>query len=134
MFPPPDLFTVITPSATSHFAGDLSRFVTHSSRFFPSKSTIASEGAAPLVAPGLTTLGTGSQISVSSGFGLAGDCAKSGAVMAIRAGAARRLENGKQIIRRKYTQRRPSGQTAPSSPIHHLPGETGDQSSGAGDF
>src|SRR5580693_10335284 len=99
MFPTPGaLFTVITPSATSHLAGDLSLFVTHSSRFFPSKSTIASEGAAPHVAPGVTTLGTGSQISVSSGFGLAGDCAKSGAVMAIRAAEARRLESGSESL------------------------------------
>src|ERR1700722_8763593 len=107
---PPVLFTVITPSATSHFAGDLSRFVTHSSRFLPSNSTIASEGAAPQVAPGVTTGGTGSQISVSSGFGLAGDCANSGAAKAISAADARRLENGKRIIPRKYTQSRQSGQ------------------------
>src|ERR1700719_5372558 len=109
---PPDLFTVITPSATSHLAGALSRFVTHSSRFFPSKSTIASEGAAPHVAPGVTTLGTGSQISVSSGFGLAGDCAKRGTVTAIRAADVRRLENAMRIIRRKYTQPHRSGQSA----------------------
>src|ERR1700674_1362503 len=107
---PPVLFTVITPSATSHFAGDLSRFVTHSSRFLPSNSTIASEGAAPQVAPGVTTGGTGSQISVSSGFGLAGDCAKRGTVTAIRAADARRLENGKRIIPRKYTQLRQTAQ------------------------
>src|ERR1700730_6005327 len=129
MFPPPDLFTVITPSATSHLAGDLSRFVTHSSRFFPSKSTIASEGAAPHVAPGVTTLGTGSQISVSSGFGLAGVCAKSGAVMAIRAAEARRLESGKRIIRRKYTQPRRSGQTTrrirPGTAETYVPGALG---------
>src|ERR1700678_2530685 len=107
---PPVLFTVIIPSATSHFAGDLSRFVTHSSRFLPSNSTIASEGAAPQVAPGVTTGGTGSQISVSSGFGLAGDCANREAARAIRAADARRLENGKRIIPRKYTQLRQSAQ------------------------
>src|SRR5271165_6249654 len=113
---PPDLFTVITPSATSHFAADLSRFVTHSSMFLPSNSTIASEGAAPQVAPGLTTLGTGSQISVSSGFGLTGDCAKRGTVTAIKAADARRLESGMRIIRRKYTQLCRSGQDKPSQP------------------
>src|ERR1700722_16789623 len=107
---PPVLFTVITPSATSHFAGDLSRFVTHSSRFLPSNSTIASEGAAPQVAPGVTTGGTGSQISVSSGFGLAGDCANKGAATAIKAADKRKLENGKRIMQRKYTQLPPSGQ------------------------
>jgi hypothetical protein len=53
--------------------------------------------------PGVTTLGTGSHISVSSGFGLAGDCAKRGAVTAIRAADARRLEKGMRIMRRKYT-------------------------------
>src|ERR1700689_3506804 len=110
---PPVLFTVITPSATSHFAGDLSLFVTHSSRFLPSNSTIASEGAAPQVAPGVTTAGTGSQISVSSGFGLAGDCAKRGAATAIRAADATKLENGMRIIRRKYTQLWRSGQSWP---------------------
>src|SRR5277367_4720050 len=100
---PPDLFTVITPSATSHLAGDLSLLVTHSSRFLPSNSTIASDGAAPQVAPGLTTLGTGSQISVSSGFGLVADWARRGAATASSAADARSLENGKRIITRKYT-------------------------------
>ena len=42
---PADLFTVITPSATVHFAGDLSFVETHSSRFLPSNRMIASEGA-----------------------------------------------------------------------------------------
>src|ERR1700733_15405927 len=107
---PPDLLTVITPSATSHLAGDLSLFVTHSSRFLPSNSTIASDGAAPQVAPGVTTAGTGSHISVSSGFGLTGDCAKRGAARAIRAADATKLENGMRIIRRKYTQPVRSGQ------------------------
>src|SRR5580704_15271353 len=107
---PPDLFTVITPLATSHFAGDLSLLVTHSSRFLPSNSTIASEGAAPQVAPGTTTFGTGSQISVSSGFGLSGVWAKRGTATAIKAADAKSLENGKRIIRRKYTQPVRSGQ------------------------
>src|ERR1700728_55851 len=110
---PPALLTVITPSATSHLAGDLSLFVTHSSRFLPSNSTIASEGAAPQVAPGVTTAGTGSQISVSSGFGLTGDCAKRGVATAIRAADTTKLENGMRIITRKYTQLRRSGQSWP---------------------
>src|ERR1700683_1023120 len=110
MLPSP-LLTVITPSATVHLAGDLSRTESHSSIFLPSKSTIASEGAAPQVAPGVTTAGTGSQISVSSGFGLAGDCAKRGAAKAIRAAEATKLENGMRIITRKYTQQRRSGQS-----------------------
>jgi len=51
-----------------HFAGDLSCAETHSSRFLPSKRMMASEGGAPLVAPGVTTGGTGSQTSVSCGL------------------------------------------------------------------
>src|ERR1700723_140705 len=109
MLPSP-LLTVITPSATVHLAGDWSRTESHSSIFLPSKRTIASEGGAPQVAPGVTTAGTGSQISVSSGFGLAGDCAKRGVVTAIRAADTTKLENGMRIIRRKYTQLRRSGE------------------------
>jgi len=42
----------------------------HSSRFFCHQiKTIASEGASPGFAPGVTTAGTGFQYSVSSGFG-----------------------------------------------------------------
>src|ERR1700722_2491269 len=103
MLPSP-LLTVITPSATVHLAGDLSRSESHSSIFLPSKSTIASEGGAPQVAPGVTTAGTGSQISVSSGFGLSGDWAKSGAATAHRAADTRSLENRMGIMRRKYTE------------------------------
>jgi gluconate 2-dehydrogenase gamma chain len=52
MFPTPfALLTVRTPSATIHLAGDLSLFCTHSSRFLPSNSTIASEGGAASVRP-----------------------------------------------------------------------------------
>src|SRR5271157_4451158 len=78
---PADLATVITPSATVHCARDLSLADTHSSRFFPSKRMIASEGGAPQVAPGVTIFGSGSQTSVSSGLGpdeaaaCDGDCA-----------------------------------------------------------
>src|SRR6476646_561111 len=85
--PPPDLFTVIASPERLHWAGDLSRIETHSSRFLPSKSTIASDGGAVHVAPGVTTAGTGSHTSVSSGYGagvvcagadwpLDGDCAR----------------------------------------------------------
>ena len=56
------------PFATVQPAGDLSFTFTHWSRFLPSKSTMASDGAALSVAPGVTTFGTGSQTSVSAGF------------------------------------------------------------------
>ena len=58
------------------------RSTTHSSRFLPSKRTIASEGAAVVVAPGVTIFGSGFQTSVSSGLGLAvcGACAASATV------------------------------------------------------
>src|SRR5436305_3247765 len=65
---PAFLLTVSTPSETIHWAGDLSCAETHCSRFLPSNKMIASEGAAPQVAPGVTTSGTGFQTSVSSGF------------------------------------------------------------------
>src|ERR1700744_3114242 len=101
MFPSP-LLTVITPSFTFHLAGLLSLLETHSSRFLPSKRMIASEGAAPQVAPGVTTAGTGSQTSVSSGLAPAGAWAKRGADTASRAAEARNRENGKRVMRRKY--------------------------------
>src|SRR5579859_5685590 len=101
---PPVLFTVMTPSATVHLTGDLSLLVTHSSRLLPSKSTMASEGGAVQVAPGVTTLGTGSQTSVSSGFWVAGVWEKSGADKAINAEVARSFENCIRIIRQKYTE------------------------------
>src|SRR5436305_13633103 len=69
MLPTPfSLLTVSTPSATGHLAGDLSRLDTHSSRFLPSNSTIASDGGAVLLAPGVTSFGIGSHTSVSSGL------------------------------------------------------------------
>src|ERR1700686_2575915 len=84
MFPEPlALLTTNTPSLTVHEAGDLSRVDTHSSRFLPSNRTIASDGGSESVAPGFTTLGSGSHISVSLGLprvplrGAAGGCAKS---------------------------------------------------------
>src|SRR5580704_7979804 len=99
MLPTPGaLLTVMTPSATIHFAGDLSWADTHSSRFFPSNRTIASEGGALQVAPGVTIFGTGSQTSVSSGFGLACSCAVRGTATAIRAANARSVENCMRMI------------------------------------
>src|SRR6478672_3485538 len=90
MLPTPGaFFTVITPSATVHWAGDLSWADTHSSRLLPSNRTIASEGGAALVAPGVTILGTGVQTSVSSGFGAAGRSAKRPAATATAATAMR---------------------------------------------
>src|SRR5271169_2971429 len=76
---PADLATVITPSATVHCAGDLSFADTHSSRFFPSNRTMASEGGAPQVAPGVTILGSGSQTSVSAGLAAEGEAGAAGA-------------------------------------------------------
>src|SRR5580658_3242513 len=74
---PACLFTVRMPSATVHLAGaERSCAETHSSRLLPSKRMMASEGAAVGVAPGVTTLGSGCQTSVSSGLGagLASGC------------------------------------------------------------
>src|SRR6266487_1397627 len=68
---PDFLLTVMTPSCTVHWAGDLSLTVIHSSRLVPSKRMRASEGGAGLLTgPGVMTLGTGCQTSVSSGLGL----------------------------------------------------------------
>src|SRR5579864_4493881 len=71
---PAVLFTVMTPSATIHFAGDLSCAETHSSRFLPSNRMIASEGGAAHGSPGVTTFGTGCQTSVSSGLAVGAGC------------------------------------------------------------
>src|SRR5664279_2126946 len=79
------LLTVIIPSATIHCAGALSWTDTHSSIFLPSNRMIASEGGAAEVAPGVTTFGTGSQISVSSGLDVA--CVAAGAPATACAGA-----------------------------------------------
>src|SRR5215471_1584589 len=65
---PAALFTVITPSPTTHCAGVWSFTATHSSRFLPSNRMIASDGGAPQVAPGVTTTGSGDHTSVSSGL------------------------------------------------------------------
>src|SRR6185312_2514608 len=81
---PAALFTVSTPPATSHFAGDLSWAETHWSRFLPSKSTIASEGGAASLAPGVTILGTGFHTSVASGFCSFGFCAKQATAASIK--------------------------------------------------
>src|SRR4051812_48128364 len=76
--PPTALFTVIAPSASVQVAGDRSFIRTHSSRLAPLNNTIASDGGEPLV-PGVTTAGTGDQISVSSG--LVGTCPPAAAVV-----------------------------------------------------
>src|ERR1700757_357931 len=70
---PAVLLTTRMPPATVHFAGcERSLAETHSSKFFPSKRTIASDGGLPHSAAGVTTFGSGCQTSVSSG--LAWDC------------------------------------------------------------
>src|SRR5579875_290148 len=94
---PAALLTVRTPSATVHLAGDLSLAETHSSRLLPSNSTIASEGGAPQVTPGVTTLGTGSHTSVSSALGFGDCCAQRFAAAAMRAANARDLGNRMDI-------------------------------------
>src|SRR5215831_5039203 len=75
------LFTVSTPPATSHLAGEWSWVDTHSFSSWPLKRMMASEGASRAPLPGVTTLGTGFQTSVSSGRG-AGFCAINGATAA----------------------------------------------------
>src|ERR1700722_341094 len=77
------------PSATIHWAGDLSRVDTHSSRFLPSNRTMASEGGAVLLVPGVTTGGTGSQTSVSWCFGVTACCAERDTATAIRVANAK---------------------------------------------
>src|SRR3954469_13092049 len=72
---PVGLLTVNAPLAMVHCAGERSLTETHSSRFRPSNRTIASEGGASFVGPGVTTFGTGVQTSVSSGLPFA--CAAS---------------------------------------------------------
>src|SRR5271165_3431186 len=121
---PDDLRTVITPSATIHFAGELSAAETHSSRFLPSKRMTASDGGTVQLAPGVTTFGTGSQTSVSCGFGGAGvaacddgsapcacgaggendDWARRGTATAINAAHSMNFKNSFRVIRRKYTE------------------------------
>src|SRR5450432_1349272 len=88
---PASLLTVTMAAATVHLAGaERSWAETHSSRFLPSKRMMASEGAAVGVAPGVTTLGSGCQTSVSSGLG-AGCWA--------RAVAARVRNRGRVMVR-----------------------------------
>src|SRR5450432_2189758 len=87
---PASLLTVTMAAATVHLAGAQRSWAeTHSSRFLPSKRMMASEGAAVGVAPGVTTLGSGCQTSVSSGLG-AGCWAKSATE---RSGSASRDRN-----------------------------------------
>src|SRR5262245_55592861 len=100
---PEGLLTVITPSATVHWAGDLSFVDTHSFTFLPSKRMIASAGAVVVLVPGATTFGTGSQTSVSCGRGFwvvgAACCAARGSVSAARIGSATKPEGMMRIDR-----------------------------------
>src|ERR1700743_328243 len=73
MLPVPSFLTVMMPFSTVHVTGVWSLTLTHSSVFLPSKRMMASDGAAPTVDAGVTTGGTGFQISVSSGLGLLPD-------------------------------------------------------------
>src|SRR5690606_31417734 len=76
--PPVPLTTVNAPSAISHAAAEEpSLLLTHCSSDVPSNSTMASDGALPGVV--VTTRGSGSQTSVSSGF-IFVCCAKTGSV------------------------------------------------------
>src|SRR5580658_10036389 len=94
MLPTPcALLTVRIPLATTHWAGVWSWADTHSSWFLPSNRTMASEGGAESVAPGVTIGGTGVQTSVSSDSGLAGCCAARAAERETRAARARRRES-----------------------------------------
>src|SRR5579875_3173796 len=71
----------------------------------PSKRMMASDGGAPQVAPGVTTGGTGSQTSVSSGFGAFACCAERVVAAASRAASAKDLENWLHMIsRREYNR------------------------------
>src|SRR5688572_20845977 len=105
---PEGLLTVMMPSATAHWAGDLSFVDTHSSRFLPSNRTTASAGAVVVLVPGATTFGTGSQTSVSCGRGFwvvgAACCAARGSVNAARIGKARNREERVRIRPRIVTR------------------------------
>src|SRR5258708_39557621 len=93
---PASLLTVTMPAATVHLAGaEWSCAETHSSRFLPSNRMMASEGAAVGVAPGVTTLGSGFQTSVSSGLG-AGCWADCCAMVAV---AARVTNRSRAVVR-----------------------------------
>src|SRR4051794_25854515 len=66
---PLSFLTVKTPFATVHCAGVVVSFViTHWLRSFPLNKTMASDGGSEKFLPGVTCFGTGSHISVSSGF------------------------------------------------------------------
>src|ERR1035438_7987592 len=99
MLPTPcALLTVRMPLDTTHWAGVRSWADTHSSSFLPSNNTIASEGGAASVAPGVTIAGTGVHTSVSSGLGLAVCCAERAVAMDARAANARSCENRMLIV------------------------------------
>ena len=56
------------PSITAHGAAEPSLALTHCDKSLPSNNIIASDGASALVFPGVTTVTSGFQISVISGF------------------------------------------------------------------
>src|SRR5215472_12560854 len=96
------LATVTMPSETFHLAGWARSWAeTHSSRFFPSKRTIASEGGLPHSTAGVTTLGSGVQTSVSSGLG----CWEWSLAAMVRTQAiVRNLETRVRIMPRGYNE------------------------------
>src|SRR5450432_3938507 len=106
---PRALLTVMMALLTIQLAGDLSRVFTHSSSFPPSNRTMASEGGAESTAPGVTTLGTGSQTSVSCGLplpwarpGPAGCCcAKTAADNANSIASVLQIESGRRVWNEK---------------------------------
>src|ERR1700685_2444134 len=104
---PAGLSTVRMPEATVHLAGAARACAdTHSSRFLPSKRIMASEGAALQVAPGVTTLGSGVQTSVSSGLGaglVSGCCASA---VAARVRNRSRVVVRVRMVGEGYTQGR----------------------------
>src|SRR4029453_11888713 len=65
--PPLPGATVRTPSATLHGAGALPLSLTHCDRSLPSKSTMASDGGAPGVAPGVTIGGSFDGLGICPG-------------------------------------------------------------------
>src|SRR5579883_1151795 len=108
MLPTPGaLLTTMTPSRTSQRAGDWSCAETHSLRSLPLKRTIASDGAAPTVAPGVTTGGTGIHNSVSFGFGIAACCASPIALTASRHEVVKSFELSPRMLIQKSPYREP---------------------------
>src|SRR6185312_14200911 len=99
MLPTPDaLLTTMSAPLTNQRAGVWSCAETHSFRLLPSKRTIASDGAAPTRAPGVTTGGTGLHTSVSLGFSLLASCAIAQAPSARRNAAAKSRDVRPEVL------------------------------------